>query len=105
MQAPAFVGFFMKMSMYLATLLHLRKCRGHRRFWVHPINERHEQFGEFHRLCRELRSDEDIFFGYFHMSPALFDDLVQRTSHILWKEGCNFRKPLSTQERLAVCLQ
>ncbi|KAF6017298.1 hypothetical protein EB796_024365 [Bugula neritina] len=43
--------------------------RYHRRYWVHPINRKRENFGIFAHLINELRNDELRFKKYFRMAP------------------------------------
>ncbi|CAG5001010.1 unnamed protein product [Parnassius apollo] len=45
-----------------------------KRVWVHDINQKRKDLGEYHHLCRELASHEDRFFTYFRMSQDLFED-------------------------------
>ncbi|KAL2085756.1 hypothetical protein ACEWY4_019076 [Coilia grayii] len=57
----------------LAAVLHLRRnpCR-RRRYWVHPIRRSRERYGEFHRLVKELRLDNELFQQYFRMPRELY---------------------------------
>ncbi|KAL4098884.1 hypothetical protein QTP88_023402 [Uroleucon formosanum] len=48
-----------------------------KRIWVHEINKKRENYGEYHRLCRELESHEDRFYLYFRMSQDSFEELYQ----------------------------
>ena len=49
-------------------------CRGcQRRVWVHSINRGRGQYGEYHRLCQELRLDEDRFKVYFRLNRQQFE--------------------------------
>ncbi len=97
------------MSLYLTSLLILRhrrkllECK--RRFWVHPINEKRSELGEFQNLCRELCSHEDRFHGYFRVNPCDFDYLVNLIKWHVQGLGNNYRASLSTEEKLAVCLR
>ena len=53
----------------------------------------------------DLREDEKKFFNYFRMSPAQFDTLVNAINPLLNKGSTNYRKTISTDHRLAVCLR
>ena len=55
-----------------------RRRRIVRRAWVHDINQRRLEFGEFHHLLQELRQDESRFQQYFRLTCAQFDDLLAR---------------------------
>jgi hypothetical protein len=48
-------------------LLKRRNRRRCHRWWVHPINETLEIFGEFHKLC------EDLNFFFCHKGQALIE--------------------------------
>lgn len=76
-----------------------------KRKWVHEINEKREEFGEFHRLCCELSSFEDRFFTYFRMSKEQFENLHTLLEPKISKQTTNWRKPIGTKERLAICLR
>ncbi|XP_014242917.1 protein ALP1-like [Cimex lectularius] len=76
-----------------------------RRFWVHPINQRREELGEYHRLCRELHSHEDRFFSYFRMSRQSFEELHEVLRPRIERITTNWRRPIETRERLAVTLR
>lgn len=76
-----------------------------KRVWVHDINKKREELGEYHRLCRELSSHEDRFFTYFRMSQDLFEELHEMLIPKISKCTTNWRKPISTRERLVICLR
>lgn len=54
-----------------------RKKLQTRRFWVHPINVKRANFGEFHTLWPDLLADEDRFKCYLRMPYKSFDKLLQ----------------------------
>ncbi|XP_073956440.1 uncharacterized protein [Choristoneura fumiferana] len=90
----------------LLNLLIVRnRLRKKKRIWVHEINKKRLQFGEYHRLCKELESYEDRFFKYFHMSKASFEELHEKLSTRIFKLDTNWRPAISTKEKLAVCLR
>ncbi|KAL5246426.1 hypothetical protein ACI65C_013834 [Semiaphis heraclei] len=76
-----------------------------KRIWVHEINKKRENYGEYHRLCRELESHEDRFYLYFRMSQDSFEELYQLILPRIEKITTNWRKPISARERLAICLR
>lgn len=88
----------------LLLLLALKKTKK-RRKWVHEINEKREEFGEFHRLCKELSSYEDRFVSYFRMTREQFEKLHELVSPGISKITTNWRKPICSKERLAICLR
>jgi hypothetical protein len=76
-----------------------------KRIWVHEINKKRENYGKYHRLCRELESHEDRFYLYFRMSQDSFEELYQLILPRIEKITTNWRKPISARERLAICLR
>lgn len=76
-----------------------------KKLWVHEINKRRDQYGEYHRLCRELETHEDRFFKYFRMSRDCFEEIHDLISQGIIKCTTNWRRPISTRERLVVCLR
>lgn len=89
----------------LLLLLALSQARRKKRKWVHEINQKKKEFGEFHRLCSELSSFEDRFFTYFRMSREQFENLHTLLENKISKQTTNWRKPIGTKERLAICLR
>jgi len=77
-----------------------------KRIWVHEINKKRENYGEYHRLCRELESREDRFYLYFQMSQDSFEELYELILPRIEKITTNWmRKPISARKRLAICLK
>uniref|UniRef100_A0A182F8H5 DDE Tnp4 domain-containing protein n=1 Tax=Anopheles albimanus TaxID=7167 RepID=A0A182F8H5_ANOAL len=76
-----------------------------KRLWVHPINKKRVQRGEYHRLCRELECYEDRFFIYFRMSRNSFEDLFNLLNSSITRQTTNLRTPIEPRERLAICLR
>lgn len=89
----------------LLLLLSLHRTERKRKYWVHPINKRREELGEYHRLCKELQTHEDRFFVYFRMSRQSFEELHDLLQESIEKITTNWRRPIETRERLAVCLR
>lgn len=88
----------------LLLLLALNKTKK-RRKWVHEINKKRDEFGEFHHLCNELTSYEDRFASYFRMTREQFEELHELVSPGISKITTNWRKPIGSKERLAICLR
>lgn len=76
-----------------------------REHWVHPVNAKREDCGEFHNLYADLRQDPDMFRSYFRMSPESFSVILDHVSMDLRKQDTNFRKAISPEERLALTLR
>ena len=83
----------------------LKKKKAKREYWVHPINQKREELGEFHQLCSELRQYPDRFYTYFRMTPDQFDELLLLLKPSIEGVGCNWRKSICPAQRLAVCLR
>ncbi len=94
-----------KGSVLLLILLLLSENKTPRKYWVHPINQRRESFGEFHKLVGELKEFPDQFFHYFHMTEKQFKTLLGKIEDKITGSGTNFRKSICPEEKLAVCLR
>lgn len=75
------------------------------RVWIHDINTKREQLGEFHRLVPQLRKDSRRFHMYFRMSKEEFDFLHVLIRNDIKKQHTQLRRAVTTEERLAVCLR
>lgn len=76
-----------------------------RRYWVHKIFQRRNTFGEFHHLIDEVLNDEDKCISYIRMKPTTFFLLHDKVGPSIEKRETNFRKPLSSKERLVITLR
>lgn len=54
-----------------------RHKRRKHRYLVHDIFIRREEYGEFHHLFNDLKTDEDKFFLYFPMSSKTFYEMIE----------------------------
>jgi len=75
------------------------------RTWVHDINTKREELGEFRRLVQELRNDSKRFHMYFRMTIEQFDYIHELFKSDIYKRNTQLRKAITTEERLAVCLR
>jgi hypothetical protein len=82
-----------------------KQKRKNRRYWVHDVNKERENVGEYHTLLQRLECDDDRFFMYFRMYKVQFEEIHSIIECDIKKEHNKFRKPISTKERLAVCLR
>lgn len=59
---------------------HKQKNKGinKRRYWVHPLNIKRPQEGQFNVNFLTLRAHPDKFFYYYRMSIQSFDKLVSK---------------------------
>ena len=81
-------------SLYVSTLYYMwRKSRSasERRFWVRPWIERRVDRGMYHNLVQELllEAPED-FYGFLHMCPAMFQEILQRVSPRVTKVSLSY---------------
>lgn len=82
-----------------------RKRRRKRKCWIHNINRKRFQFGEFHTLFPDLLEDDVKFFAYYRMTHAKFEALLNIVEDRLMRNVTNCRSPVGAKERLAVCLR
>lgn len=82
-----------------------KNAESKRKFWVHPINKKRRLLGEFHHLFPDLERDHCKFFQYFRMSRMKFQELLDIICPALTFQNTTFRRAVSPEERLAVCLR
>ena len=87
-----------------AALLLYRRQKYHR-YWVHPINQSREQFGEFHMLYKDLKKYQDRFYTYYQMSTEQFDYILPQIEHLIYKPSTNWWHSISAEEKLAICIR
>nr|XP_039263826.1 protein ANTAGONIST OF LIKE HETEROCHROMATIN PROTEIN 1-like [Styela clava] len=81
------------------------RCK-RRRWWVHPILQRRETRGEYHRLLKEMRLERRSYFEtYLRMSVEDFQILITLVGPVISKQATAFRKPIPPEERIAVTLR
>ena len=73
------------------------------RKWVHEVNMKRRDSGEFHHLMKQLRQDEVKFKEYFRMSRNQFEQLLSLIKDDIEKKEVNYRESISAEERLALC--
>jgi hypothetical protein len=76
-----------------------------RRWAVHPAWHKRESEGEFVTLYKELIGDEVKFYRYCRMNRECFYALLEKVGPLLIKQRMRFQKPISSKERLAVCIR
>lgn len=89
----------------VALLLFALAKKRRKRIWVHEINQKRHEHGEYHRLCQELKSHEDRFYTYFKMSQTCFEELHSVIQEKISRLDTNWRRAISSRERLAICLR
>jgi len=75
------------------------------RKWVHEVNMKRREFGEFHHLMKQLPLDEVKFKEYFRMSSNQFENILSHIKDEIEKKEVNYRESISAEERLALCLR
>lgn len=83
----------------------LKKRRAKRLHWVHPINQKRKECGDFYVLFHQLREDPDKFFNYFRMSATTFDELHERLKVTLQRQDTFMRECIQPEQMLAVTLR
>ncbi|CAI6356940.1 unnamed protein product [Macrosiphum euphorbiae] len=81
------------------------KPKKQRRHWVHPLNLKRPQEGQFQVTFMALRSYPEEFVKYYRMSIASFDELISLIRLPLTKQETGLRVPISSEERLTVTLR
>ncbi|KAL1502742.1 hypothetical protein ABEB36_007844 [Hypothenemus hampei] len=87
-------------TLLLLTLMKASKTK--RKHWVHPINRKREEQGEFSNRFGELLEHEERFLIYFRMSINSFNELYSLIKHDIEKQDTNWRMAIPAKERLAV---
>ena len=76
-----------------------------RDIWVHPLNLKHQEKGEFYTLYPDLRNFWKEFFSMYRMYPAKFDSLLRLLEPILKGTVTNMWKPISAEQKLVLTLR
>lgn len=76
-----------------------------RAVWVHDINKKRETHREFHHLYAMLRRSPQKIFEYTRMSVNSFDLLLLKVEQKITKEMTGWRKPITPEEKLIICLR
>lgn len=82
-----------------------RRKQKTRKVWIHHINRKRPDFGMFHHLHPDLQNDEKKFYDFFRMSEELFVILLDLVGPEISKLDTNYRKSITAEERLAICLR
>ena len=88
-----------------AALLLFRRKKYNRRYWVHPINQMHNDLGEFNTLYKDLRKYPDRFYTYYRMSTEQFDTILAQIQHLIYKPDSKWWRSISPEEKLAICIR
>ena len=75
-----------------------------KRCWVRDIFKNRERLTCFRNIFHEMRSDRELFFRYFRMSPERFDHLLALVREQIEKEYIALRKSSPAAGRLVITL-
>ena len=91
----------------LAILNNHKKKRKKRIMWCREHFLLRSSRGEFHQTFSSLirRRDETLFFNYLRMSYRTYDELKNLVLPRLQPIGCNYREPISAEEKLFLALR
>lgn len=87
----------------LLLLLIARQSR-HRRYWVHPVNQRRETHGIYGHLVREIRSFSSYHRRYLRMTVENFDRILAMVSPLITRRDTMMRKAIDPGLKLAITL-
>ena len=88
-----------------AAALLLYRRQKHCMYWVHPIKQSCQQFGEFNTLYKDLRKYPDRFYTYYRISTEQFHYILAQIEHLTYKPNTNWRYSISAEEKLAICIK
>ena len=80
-------------------------CQVERNIWVHPLNQERSRKGEFYTLYKDQRKFPERFFENYRMSVQQFDYLLGLVSPLIEGKSCNFRTPISAEQKLVLTLR
>nr|CAI5816827.1 unnamed protein product [Callosobruchus analis] len=69
--------------------------------WMHNINSKRKQFGEFHHVFPDVFHDRKKFMKCFRMTLEIFFELLHMIKPLIEKHTTKFRETISPEERLA----
>nr|CAD7258206.1 unnamed protein product [Timema shepardi] len=76
-----------------------------KRVWVHQINLKRKEKGEFYHLVKELREHLSRYEMYFRMTKEEFQFLHDLIKENIVTKNTQMREAVTTEEKLAVCLR
>jgi hypothetical protein len=83
-----------------------QQCNKRRRLhWVHPVNAKRDELGEYATVFRELRCDSQLFNRYFRMSTIQFDELLAIVGPHVQLQNTRWRNSIEPAQQLAICLR
>jgi len=83
-----------------------RRERRRRRHWVRPWIQRRPFYGVYEKLMIELRrEDPSSFHNFLRMTPAMFDELLDRLTPRLTKQDTFYREALQPGLKLALTIR
>ncbi|KAJ8888651.1 hypothetical protein PR048_008143 [Dryococelus australis] len=73
-----------------------------KRIWLSPYVTQRKTFGEYSTLVKDLTEEQ---LNYFLLSRSQFEDVHDIIAADISKKTTNWRIPICTKEKLAVCLR
>ena len=86
-------------------LLLMRQHNNGHQYWVHPINIKREECGEYHSLYKDLRNYPDQFYNPYGMATQSFNYILMQIQDCIYKPRLNFWPSICPEEKLAVCIR
>jgi hypothetical protein len=76
-----------------------------RKVWVHDIDMKRKEKGEFHHLVKGLEEHPNCYDKYFRMTKGEFNFLHDLIRDDIKTRNTQFREAVIMEEKLAVCLR
>ena len=75
------------------------------RIWVHHLNTKRSQFGNFNHLFPDLVKHPEKFYNFFRMTNENFKMLVELIGPSIKKNNTNYRRAIESEEKMAIFLR
>ncbi|XP_060857387.1 uncharacterized protein LOC132934962 [Metopolophium dirhodum] len=92
-------------ALHKRSQLQKKKINRKRVHWVHPLNMKRIEEGQFQVTFLTLRQYPKEFFKYFRMSITSFDTLILLVGKYIQKQNTNMRISITPEERLTVTIR
>uniref|UniRef100_A0A8C4QKB3 Zgc:194221 n=1 Tax=Eptatretus burgeri TaxID=7764 RepID=A0A8C4QKB3_EPTBU len=92
-------------KLLLLLFLRQKQVEKKRRMWSHEIDQKGRNVREGHRLVQELKLHGKVFKMDFRFTKTQFEELIEQLGPFICKQNTNFRRAISVEQRLAICLR
>ncbi|XP_047510278.1 protein ANTAGONIST OF LIKE HETEROCHROMATIN PROTEIN 1-like [Pieris napi] len=82
-----------------------QRKKNKKRYWIHPLLETRNEFGQFASCFQELKKHQDKFFGYVRMSVSSFEELLTVLYVTIKGQDSKFRDCIQPEEKLVITLR